>query len=176
MTKKKEIVRIKTVVSNRKPKKEIHTDDMKVGQLKTIIMPNDGDASSIIREPDHSIDVIDGPTASDYAAELAFMEEPVTITVAETTDTNAIPVPGVWVNGRSQYFIRGVAVTVRRKFVEGLVRAKPINVKTKVSQAGAGEEPVNAIIRTSALLYPFTVNEDKNPRGADWLRKILAEV
>ena len=176
-TDKPKVTRMKRVVPVTKQfsGKEVHTTDIPVGQLEDFELPLTGSARSVIQEVDHTIDVIEGPTAEDYAAALAFNEEPVTIVVHETTDKNAIPVPGVFVNGRSQYFLRGVPVTVRRKFVEALVRTKPISVQTKVTVKSVGEEPVNEVIRTSALLYPFSVIEDKNRNGAAWLRKILAE-
>lgn len=150
--------------------KEIHTTDMKVGQDSELILPE----GNVIRPEEPEIAIPDGPTISEYAKALAFMEEPVTVMVHETGDTNETPLVDVYVNGVAQYFVRGEPITCKRKYVEGLVRAKPTAISTDVRERNS-ENPQNVIHRRSALRYPFSVVEDKNPNGGAWLRKILAE-
>lgn len=151
--------------------KEISTHDMQVGQDTKLVIPSTGD---VIRPDEPEIHIPDGPTIDDYAKSLAFNEEPVTVMVHESPDENAAPLVDVYVNGVVQFFPRGEPVTCKRKYVEGLVRAKPVAVSTDVRERNS-ENPQNIVHRRSALRYPFSVIEDKNPNGAAWLRKILAE-
>jgi hypothetical protein len=144
-----------------------------IGQLPSIDMPTDKPLSTMAR-PDLQIDVMaEGPGLGDYAARLAFNEEEVKIIVHESTDKNAEAIVDVYVNGIPQRFIRGMEQNVKRKFVEVLARARHTSLKTEVEIKG--DSVVNRIVRNSALRYPFSVREDRNPKGADWLRKILAE-
>ena len=152
-------------------RKELSTTDMQVGQESQIVLPT-GD---LIRPDEPEIMIPDGPTIDEYAKQLAFNEELVTVMVHETAEENAAPLVDVYVNGSAQFFIRGEPVTCKRKYVEGLVRAKPTAISTDVRERNS-ENPQNVINRRSALRYPFSVIEDKNPNGGAWLRKVLAEV
>lgn len=107
------------------------------------------------------------------AAELeAFMNEPVTIEVSQSTDPNATPAVEVAVNGRRIFLPRGVC-TVKRMYVERLARAKRTGYSQNLDpRLGEG---VNTLLRNTALDYPFTLVEDKNPLGREWLSRILAE-
>jgi hypothetical protein len=151
--------------------KTIDTTEMNVGQTSKLVIPTLD--SPIAHAPDE-ITVVDGPTGGDYAEDLAFMEERVIVLVHETSDENAAPLVDVYVNGVAQFFPRGVDVTCKRKYVEGLVRAKPIHINTQVTERNS-ENPKNEVLRRSALRYPFSIVRDDNPKGRDWLRKILAE-
>lgn len=114
------------------------------------------------------------------AEKLAFLCEKVTVMLAEESDPNN-PEPLVFlsVNGRgpmpggSPWVPRGVPVVMERYYVEGLARAKPISVQT-VDALDADNFKTKKIRRTSALRYPFTVIEDRNPRGSAWVRNLLA--
>lgn len=152
-------------------RKELNTGDFQVGQESTLVMPT----GNLIRPEEPEIMIPDGPTINEYAKQLAFMEEPVTVMVHETSSDNEAPLVDVYVNGVAQYFVRGEPVTCKRKYVEGLVRAKPTAISTDVRERNS-ENPQNVINRRSALRYPFSVVEDKNPNGSAWLRKVLAEV
>ena len=153
------------------PKVQIDTRDHKAGQDTQLDLDDQG----LIDRPDLEVQKIDGPNAMAYADELAFMEEPVEIMVAESTDRNAENPIFVSCNGRNQFFIRGQVQTVKRKFVEILARAKQTDVQTKVIQHSAGDEPINRILKHSSLKYPFQVIRDSNPKGIEWLKRTLAE-
>lgn len=112
---------------------------------------------------------------SDYLSQLAFMEEKVTVVVHESTNTNDDPMPMVAVNGVNQYFVRGQEQLVKRKFVEVLARAKPEAVMTNVEVRSVGAEPINRVLRNRAHKFPFSVVQDKNPRGRSWLTALLNE-
>lgn len=101
----------------------------------------------------------------------AFMNEIVTVVVADTSDENAPPFAEVSVNGRRVFIPRGVPTPVKRMYVERLARAK----RTAISQnldPRLGES-MNQLHRRTALDYPFSVVED-TPQGRDWLKGVLA--
>lgn len=134
-------------------------------------IPVTGDVSTIAR-PDREILTADG-IDMDYAAALAFNEELVDVVVHESTEPNASPLVDTYVNGVPQRFIRGQTQRVKRKFVEVLARAKQTGIKTIVDMSNG--EPVNRIHRHTGLRYPFSIQHDANPKGAAWLRNILAQ-
>lgn len=151
-----------------RPRREIDTNEQQVGQDSFLDLPSSG---SIIRE-EQQIEVVTQPIQNDYAAELAFMEEPVEVMVHESTDPNAENPIHVGCNGVNQFFFRGQQQTVKRKFVEILARAKPVSYMTHEVVNGQGDRTTR-ITKASALRYPFSVVYDPNPRGATWLRSIL---
>jgi hypothetical protein len=113
------------------------------------------------------------PDFKNFADELAFMNEQVVVVVHESQDKNAEKVINVFNDGVPQRFVRGQATIVRRKYVEVLARSKPFSVATPEETDGNGDRTTN--IRTTAgLMYPFEMR-DKNPRGQQWLQRILAE-
>jgi hypothetical protein len=126
--------------------------------------------------------VIHGDTygLDEKARLLAFMEEPVTIMVHESTDPNAEAMVFVAVNGegpgpaKTPWIPRGQPVTIKRKFVEALCRAKGESVKSIEVTNNTGERSIR-YPKHSALRYPFSIVEDQNPRGSEWLRKTLAQ-
>jgi len=151
---------------------EAHSSDHQIGQDADSNMPTTG-------QIEHSDLVIsneapDGPAIADKAAALAFMREPVTIIVSESTDPNAEAMPCVYVNGRPQRFQRGKEQTVKRMFVEALARAKPTAIKTVDAMDADGSRTMK-VLRSTGIRYPFSVVEDKNPIGRAWLSKVLAE-
>lgn len=116
----------------------------------------------------------DGPGFKDRADLLAFLDEECEVIVAKTNDPNADPCPGFWVNGRSQYFPRGVRVKCRRLFVEKLARTATTTYQQEEYLDGKGNRAMRNIPTTS-LAFPFTVVHDPNPRGHAWLENILGE-
>jgi hypothetical protein len=103
----------------------------------------------------------------------AFMNEPVTIMMDDATDQNATPKVEVSVNGRRIILERGVETVVARKYVERLARAKKITYSQNLDPTLG--EGINRLHRHRALDYPFSVINDPNPRGREWLHNILAE-
>jgi len=113
----------------------------------------------------------------------AFMNEVVTIVIAETTDDNATPKVEVAVNGRRLFIPRGVPTNVghdefgrqfplKRMYVERLARARKTTYRQDLDpRLGEG---VNKLQRHSALDYPFSVLEDTE-KGREWLKRVLAE-
>ena len=108
------------------------------------------------------------------AAEEAVMNELVTIEVPATGNENEPPNFILNVNGRSQPVFRDMPITMRRCFVEVLARCK----ETKyVPQDADMANPLATNIPKgkTGFSYPFHVVEDKNPKGAEWLRAVRLE-
>jgi hypothetical protein len=151
-------------------RKMIDTTEHQVGQDKPRDMPSTGEARIEASE----IELVDGPDWKKKAEALAFMEEPVEVMVHETADKNAETIVEVFNSGRRQMFIRGQVQTVKRKFVEVLARAKHTVYRQERYKDHEGNDAIRNIPMT-ALRYPFSIVSDTNPKGRDWLKKILAE-
>ena len=138
---------------------------------ETISETIDGSAVELIDDQ-----TIETPASTEFGREMqeeAFMNELVTIRVADTTDDNAAPHFICNVNGSNQPIFRGATQVIKRKYLEVLARCK----ESKYNQRTANPmEPdrIEMVSRT-ALAYPFEVLEDKNPKGRAWLNAVLAE-
>lgn len=149
--------------------KRIESEDQVIAQPESIILPNSGS----IAMPEGEVIVAEGPVQDDYAKQLAFDEELVEVTLAESTDPNADPFVETWVNGVSQAFWRGVPVQCKRKYLFGLAKAQMTDVSTQEFMNGNGERDVR-INRRTAIKYPFSV-VDPNPKGAAWLKSVMSQ-
>lgn len=109
-----------------------------------------------------------------YAEQLAFLEEPVEVMVAEPQDEKESNLVQLFVQGRSQMIIPGQPIVIKRKYLEVLARAKQIRYKPVVKINDLTGAPVNMMIPRLVLRYNFSVIQDKNPKGAEWLRRILS--
>lgn len=122
-----------------------------------------------------TIEPVDGPVISDEVAMTAFMEEPVTVMLEHTNERYQAPIVGPFgVNGEHLWFPVGVPVKIKRKFLEVLARAQPWEVRTHHQDATV-ERPINEVLRTQRKRYPFSLIADENPKGRDWLRKVMME-
>lgn len=153
-------------------KREIYTDDFAVGQPKDIPL-NQGAGVNLIGAQAIVTAAID-PLNKNYLDELAFMEEPIEIMVAETTDENAENPVQVGVNGVFILLERGKPTICKRKFADALI-VKGSKVTTPEIFNPAGERS-RAIRQTSALKYPFTIVRDDNPRSREWLQRRMADI
>jgi hypothetical protein len=151
--------------------KVIESQEQQIGQKVYVDMPVDGPLAGMIRT-DQNIEVVTDPLSKSYADELMFNEELVDVMVHESTDPNAEPMPDVYVEGVPQRFMRGQVQTVKRKFLAVLAGAKQVSIQTQIIQQP--DAVYNRINKHSALRYPFSVHRDPNPRGASWLKGILA--
>ena len=118
-------------------------------------------------------ELIDKVVPGDNIALEAFMHEPVTIMIHESTDENDVDLVQVWVNGMPSIFQRGQPTVAKRYVVERLARAKRTSYTQNIDERLG--ESMNNLKPRHALKYPFSVIEDKNPKGSAWLRQILAE-
>jgi len=144
------------------------TQEMQVGQ--------DGVASF---EDDELVHVeqrtLDDPAMLAKLQTEQFMNEPVKVHILDVAEEHADVGFTVWVNGDPMTFIRNNEYTVKRKFVEGLARAK----KTSYGNALRVDQQtgLQSYVWPSktGLRYPFAVVEDKNPRGKTWLEAVLRQ-
>ena len=114
------------------------------------------------------------PEFQEKAKALAFMNEPVTVAIHDSSGQHDDAVFDVSVNGRSVIFVRGQEYTVQRKFVEGLARAKPVHFDNQEYVDVDGIRKVRHPSR-KGLRYPFAVVKDDNKIGRQWLKTILAQ-
>ena len=141
----------------------------------TTVLPTKGSVgrkkiqSDLIQE----VEPVSAQNLSDKTAQLAFLEERLDVLVHESADPNAEAVVETWVNGIAQRFLRGQVQTVRRKYVEVLARAKNTGIKTKEVLDYNGDK-TTAIVKHTALKYPFSVVRDANPKGAAWLKQVMS--
>ena len=119
------------------------------------------------------VEVIDRPMKLDAFDNEKFMNEPVTVVVLGSGDENETDLVQVGVNGVTQFFRRDVAQVVKRKFVARLARSKRTDYRQTLDDRLG--EAMNTMNPRHALKYPFTVIEDKNPKGAAWIKAVLAE-
>jgi hypothetical protein len=104
----------------------------------------------------------------------AFMNEPVTILLSDSSDENAQPYAITSVNGTTRVAPRNVEVTLPRSHVEVLARCKETKYKPQPENM-ANPELSNRPIPTTVPVYPFQVIEDRNPKGRAWLAAVRAE-
>ncbi len=117
---------------------------------------------------------VENPAFDEKAALLAFYEEPVTIVIHTTHDPNAEQLFQIGVNGQTKIFKRGETYTVARKFVEGLLRARPTHYANEEYRMDDGSQAVRNPSRTG-LRYGFQIVKDDNPLGPQWLNAIMAQ-
>jgi hypothetical protein len=170
------------------PKKEIHTGDMHIEQRATIDM---GTVESTLIRSGDSISLAEpGGIDKAYVDEIAFNEEPIEVRIERSSEKNAPRWVPCWVNGRGAEVFDpvgkrwhilgalplGVPCITRRKYIEVLALAKQDAVDTRPPSAQdilSGANDVNEVDVTTTAKYPFSVLKDNNPRGADWLNKLM---
>lgn len=151
----------------------IEAAEQQIGQKTYVDMAGQGNARDLDLG-EQGIEVVDGPALGDYAAELAFMEEPVEVLVHESTDPNAEPIVDLYCNGVPQRLLRGEPQVVKRKYVQILADARQTSMTTTVRREG--DSVINRINKHSGLRYPFSIQADRNPKGREWIKKVLATV
>lgn len=157
-------------------RREIHTTDTAIEQKAPLV----GDLKD--RAPE--IVVADKPLHQDYLDALAFNEEPVTIRIAPSTEKNAArhiycAVNGigceVWIRGQwvqMPYIPVAQELTVKRKYIEVLIRAKRDEISTSHQDVGA-EFIDNRVNHQTSAVAAISILEDRNPRGAAWATEMM---
>lgn len=170
-----------TTIHMKSSNKELHTDDLQVGQLPTITLNED-------EAIDHEQIIIPvaGSLIKEQLSTLAFNEEPVTIRIERSSEKHAPKVVDAWVNGKGAEVLMngswvetfclpvGLVVTTKRKYVEVMARSKTDNVTTKTGST-IEDSPLNIIDRNTSSRTPFSVIKDINPLGVQWLTNLLQE-
>jgi len=142
-----------------------------IGQGQTRALDSDNLASfapsPIARVSDHGVN-------TEKMQMLAFMNEDVTIRIATSTDRNAEQVFELNINGKPEFFRRGETKTVKRYFVDRLLRLK---TTVYAQELVLNKEGIKSYIYppSTGLKYDFAVVRDTNPSGDSWQRAVLAE-
>jgi hypothetical protein len=170
--------------SKLKRKSELDSRSVEIPQKERIVLPPitedvEREANIVVPETQLVTGEID---------KLAFAEEPVTILIHRSGErfaprcTDYIGVNGkgaemLFKNGWVQigYLPRGQAIVTKRKYVEVLARAKQDNVNANYTRSNESEEPVNFIDRSTISTCAFSMIEDRNPLGAEWLSQLLRQ-
>lgn len=159
-----------------------HIEDTKIEQKPDITGEQNEHPSEIV-EADPSIH---GKKQFD---ELAFNEEPVTIRLEPSGQENApdtfgfIGVNGkpaeIWINGgwvECGYLPIDQVITTKRKYLAVILSSKIDSVRTTEYQPEdvfIGNRPTgNKVKRKTSQSISVSIIEDRNPRGADWVREI----
>lgn len=164
-------------------KSELDSRSVKQDQKPQITMPGlteplEHEPLVVVAEP--------GMIKNDFE-KLAFNEEPVSIIIHRSGERNASNCTDyIAVNGKPAemlfkngwipmgYLPRGVVITTKRKYLERLAASKKDDVQTKVVEV-PGQDPQNLVDRITSSTLPFSLIEDKNPLGAEWLSQMLRQ-
>ncbi len=152
---------------------QFETSQEDIGQTNDRLLKSTGDAKQAL-EPTLIARVSDHPLDQEKLAMLAFMNEPVTIRIGTTTDKNAEQVFEININGRLEFFRRGESKTVKRYYVDHMLRLKETAF---TQQEVVNKEGIKDILNIphTALKYDFAIERDDNPLGVSWKRAVLAE-
>lgn len=161
-------------INPRSTRAEMHTSDIQIPQPEKVIIPGLGEA--LVREPEEVL-VLDKPLETEELKALAFMEELLEIRLEPSSEENAPQLIDVYVNGQAEWVPVGRPWILKRKFVEVLARSKPMSVKTNhlTPEAAGNREITNEVIRTVRAKHPFSVLRDDNPKGREWLTRVLMD-
>lgn len=174
------------------PQTETHSTDFQIGNHSPIT--DKTDRADVGREKDpgqrlfsnrlkHSGEfmLLDGIQVDQaYLDELAFYEEPVTIVINASTHKNAASIFENWSNGLGAEMLVngkwlvirdlpvGKPITVKRKVVEQIIRARVMGVQT-IHEEPPVPSPRNELVRTSSHVHSFSILRDNSPRSQEWL-------
>lgn len=151
----------------------LNMSEKDIGQGNARSMKSTGNASDSLDEMQH-IKVMSQPYDDEKMAMLAFMNEPITIRIATTTDKNADQVFEINVNGNLEFFRRGEQKTVKRYIVDRLMRLKETVYSQQETRNSEGIKDFLHIPHTG-LKYDFAIIRDDNNLGKSWERAVLAE-
>jgi hypothetical protein len=159
---------------------EIHTADLRMAEAPAANLDHRSE----------TIVPVDKPLENDYAAALAFMEEPITIRIEPSDEENAPIVVDCWVNGKGAEVLDsltgkwmeinclpiGGPIITKRKYVEVLARSRSDRVvANEVDNRPAPNKDGWKVERRSLRKTLFSVIHDPNPKGAEWLTRLYAE-
>lgn len=185
-----------TIVSP--PRKETHSTDFQIGNPSPITDKTAREDVSREKDSNHrlfgrrlkqtgDLVTLDGIEVDEaYLAELAFNEEWLEILINPSTHKNAANIFENWSNGvgaevlinDKPVIVRdlpvGQPITVRRKIVEQIIRARVTEVRT-IYESTNVENPRNEIGRTDSRVHSFSVLHDPSGRkGHEWMKMVYA--
>ncbi len=180
------------------PRRETHSDDFQIGHPSTIGEKTGREDVSRERASDQRLfgnrlkesgDVVllDGIAVTpDYLDELAFYEEWLEILINPSTHKNAASIFENWSNGQGAEMLIngkpvivrdlpvGIPITVKRKIVEQIIRARVTEVRT-IYESTNVENPRNEIGRVDSRVHSFSILHDPaGEKGREWMRMAYA--
>lgn len=157
-------------------RKHTETDELPKASEGVVKFDNEGEkqVEGVDFELEHNVH-----NFTEKADKLKFLEEKVTIILAEGQEKNAETHVFLAVNGVGPgpdglpWVPRNKEITIARKYLEVLARARGVRYKSVEATNNDGERTIENRA-SSSQRYPFTVLHDPNPRGRDWLRNLMA--
>ncbi len=151
------------------PQREAHNAEMPVREMAPIDDADNRASDIILSSEDQA--------AKGYLDALRFNEEELTIFLHRGREKFAPQILDFYVNGQIAWVPVEREVKIKRKFVEVMARAQPMDVRTESHMVENSQDAntVNRIHRSLSANYSFSVRHDPNPRGADWLAKVMRE-
>lgn len=150
---------------------EMHTPDVRPQQVE---IPASGKLDEVLKRPDLEIEPVAEHEFRDKAKMEEFMREFVVVRIHASPvagDENPVPLS---VNGRQIFVWREEDTAIRRMYLEQLMRAKPVQIRTEQQRTSSGDIK-NLVHKTTTLRYPFQLVRDDNPRGRSWAARIMQE-
>lgn len=128
-----------------------------------------------VEDDQKDIQIVTETDLGPIAADEKFMHEDVVVVIMPTTDPQQPPYATLNVNGELKVVPRNVPMRIKRKHLEVLARMKETRWLQSVPDGYTGQIDMSTLRGHTGFAYPFTVAEDKNPRGAAWLANVMAE-
>jgi len=155
------------------PRGGVHTEDFDLAQPAAIHIPDSG---ALNRQSEVLVPADATALDRNYVDALKFNEDVLEILLEPSSEENAPMVIDVSVNGETVWIMVGQNVSLKRKFVEVLMRSKPVSVRTEHEDIGA-KIINNRIIRNTRAKYPMSILRDPaQGKGMEWMRRIRAEL
>lgn len=169
-------------VKRKYTRRELNTSDMPITEHDDVDLSFDKPL-----EHGESIELVAADVNKDaeLIENLQFNEEPVTIRIEENARSQfPEPCVQVTVQGKPAEILQngkwipigwlpiGTEVTTRRKYVEVLMRSRSTTFITKHDNAQV-ETPRNWVEPRTSSNYPVSILEDRNPKGREWVSRIM---
>ena len=111
----------------------------------------------------------------EYADELAFMEDVLTIYLNRGREKHSPQFEQFGVNGRIIWVQVEQPTKVKRKYVEVMARSMPVDITTQSGESAGDELVFNKVLRHQTANFSFSILHDPSPKGAAWLAKVRRE-
>lgn len=147
--------------------------EMEIGSGPERAMSSTGPARESLA-PNKLTKVSEQPMDQEWVDMMAFMNEDVEVRIGETTDPQAERVFEININGKLELFARGETKTVKRFFVDRMMRMKQTRYSQKEIIDDEGVKQIVNIPHTS-IKYDFAITRDDSPHSKAWQRAVLAE-
>lgn len=166
------------------PTPEVNSADLPMAQAPAL-------DQSAMEDRGEVVVPVAGSLAKDYAAALAFNEDPLTIRIERGPEEHAPLVVDCWVNGEGAEVFNpstgkwvkmsclpiGGVITTKRKYVEVLARSRVDRYHGKQTNQNPAENEDGWKIRPStSQSHSFSVIHDPaGAKGVEWLTRLYAE-